>query len=164
MQPDLEDVIRSRYEVLRRAAYVLTGDLHSADDLVQTTFLKVVRHWRRVSVAADIDAYLYTVLMRTHRSQLRRHWRVEQPTDPVPESGVDEDLAVLDREGLREALRRLSPAHRQVLVLRFMADWSEAECAAALGCSVGTVKSRTSRALVALRKQPEAIGEGALDG
>ena len=157
MQPDLEDVIRARYEVLRRAAYVLTGDVHAADDLVQSTLVKVVRHWRQVQLAGDIDAYLFTILMRTHRTSLRRRWKGEVPTDVIPErESPDDVLAVLDRAELRAALQKLGRHHREVLVLRFMADWSEAQCAVLLGCSVGTVKSRTSRALTAIRLSTHA--------
>jgi RNA polymerase sigma-70 factor (sigma-E family) len=151
VKPEFEDVVRSRYEPLRRAAYVLTGDVHAADDLVQTALMKAMRHWTRVSAANDLDAYLYTILMRTHRSGLRRRWRDERPTGVVPDQAVEPGSVVLDRADLRVALAGLSRPHREVLVLRFMADWSEAECATVLGCSVGTVKSRTSRARAILR-------------
>jgi RNA polymerase sigma-70 factor (sigma-E family) len=151
VEPEFEDVVRSRYEPLRRAAYVLTGDVHAADDLVQSALIKAMRHWAKARSANDLDAYLYTILMRTHRSGLRRRWHGEHATADVPEQAIEPSSAVLDRADLRVALAGLSSSHREVLVLRFMADWSEAECAGVLGCSVGTVKSRTSRALALLR-------------
>ncbi|MFN2538396.1 MAG: SigE family RNA polymerase sigma factor [Mycobacteriales bacterium] len=135
--------MRSRYEPLRRAAFVLTGEVHTADDLVQTALLKAMRHWSKVQQAQDLDAYLYTVLIRTHRTGLRRRWRAERPAAELPDRALEPSSAVLDRLDLRAALAGLSQAHREVLVLRFMADWSVAECARVLGCPVGTVKSRT---------------------
>lgn len=156
VEADFDAFVGSRYDRLRRAAYVLTGDVHAADDLVQTTMVKLLRHWSRVAAADDPDAYLFRKMTHTYRSGMRRRWHREHPHADMPtgvntgraESATD---AVTERHAVVAALKTLSPAHREVLVLRFMADWSEARTAVELGCSVGTVKSRTSRALAALR-------------
>lgn len=153
---DFDALVRARYERLRRAAFVLTGDRDAADDLVQSALVKVMRHWSRVRAADDVDAYLFKTLTFTYRTALRRRWTSERPhahvDDLADSAGADDGLvAVPDRTAVVAALSELSPAHREVLVLRYMADWSEAETATVLGCSVGTVKSRASRALAVLR-------------
>lgn len=159
MDDGFEALVRSRYERLRAAAIVLCGNLDDADDLVQTTLAKAFRHWRRVRAADDVDAYLFKMLTLTYRSSARRRWRGEVPS-PDPRLSADQQVGpdgeVAERDAVTAALRALSPAHRQVLVLRFMADWSEQRTADALGCTVGTIKSRQSRALAALRiAQPD---------
>jgi RNA polymerase sigma-70 factor (sigma-E family) len=152
VEQDFAALVASRYERLRHAAYVLCGSLDAADDLVQTALARAVRSRARVEAADDVDAYLHVMLVNTYRTGLRRLWSGERssglsPAGESPKPSAD----AAERLDVHAALMRLSPSHRKVLVLRFMADMSESETAQALGCTVGTVKSRTSRALTALR-------------
>lgn len=159
MEDHFVELVRARYEPLRRAAFVLCGDVDQADDLVQTALVRALRARQRVLGAADVDAYLYVLLVNTYRTGLRRRWRGEVPSaDPAraePSSGTAPDLAA--RVDVLRALASLSPAHRRTVVLRYMADLSEQATADALGFSVGTVKSRCARALAALRADAGAM-------
>lgn len=149
-----EELVASRYDSLRRAAVVLCGDRHHAEDLVQIVFMRLHRSWRRVDNVADVDGYLFVSLVNTYRTWWRRRWHgelpMEAPADNIADPRSFEDESNL-RESLVRALGQLGPDHRAVLVLRFIGGLSESESAAALNVSPGTVKSRTSRALAALR-------------
>ncbi|MFL6076425.1 MAG: SigE family RNA polymerase sigma factor [Mycobacteriales bacterium] len=144
------EFVAGRSAALFRLAYVLTGDYHQAEDLLQTALTRTAAHWRRVE---DPDAYVRTTLYRLRISGWRRHARHREtspgvlPERPVPDSA---DQVVL-RVGMYEALRRLTPKQRAVLVLRYFEDLPEREVAEVLGCSVGTVRSQTARALAKLR-------------
>lgn len=146
--------VASRESSLLRTAWLLTGDEAAAEDLVQATLERCWRHWGRVGDADDVNAYVRRVLVTTHASRQRRLWVGEVPTADLPEQAADapELDAALARMGLIAALRRLPEGQREVVVLRFAEDLSEAQTADLLGCSVGTVKSQTSRALRALRQ------------
>ncbi len=142
-------VIRQRTRLLR-TAYLLTGHRHDAEDLVQTALIKAVPHWHRIS--GDPEAYVRRILVRENISRWRgRRWREVVVEDPGEVGLHDED--VTGRIALHRALAQLPPRQRAVLVLRYFDDLSEAETARAIGCSVGTVKSTTSRALARLREQ-----------
>jgi len=165
VREDFADLVASRYERLRRAAYVLCGDVHAADDLVQTALVRAFRSRGLVEAAGDVDAYLHVLLVNTYRTGLRRRWRGEISSGLLlaGEAGGGSSGADERRLDVKEALMSLGAEHRRVLVLRYMADLSEAETARALGCSVGTVKSRTSRALAALRTDEgaqQALAQG----
>ena len=152
---EFEDYVRTRQELLLRAAYLLTGDGHHAQDLVQTTLERVWVRWKRVREVENVDGYVYRVLFRLHIGMRRRRWSGEIPTPQVKEqppawSGEHDDTA--DRLALLAVLDRLPPRQRAVVVLRFYLDLSEMQAAAALGCRVGTVKSHTARALATLRR------------
>lgn len=147
------------YATLLRRAFLLVGDHGRAEDLVQTSLISVYPRWRRVN---DPAAYLRTVMVRTAITWRSRRWSGETPTDPLPETterpdGADE-IALAD--AVRRALMELPPEQRAVVVLRYFEDCSEAETASALGCSVGTVKSRGSRALASLRASGLLAEEG----
>jgi len=149
----LRDYVAARQRALLRTARMLTGDDQLAEDLVQTTLERVWPHWQRVSRDRDPEAYVRRVMVNTYASWWRRKWRGEQPTSDLPEvTKADDDYAQAD---LADALRRLLPAlpprQRAVLVLRYYDDLTETATAEALGCSVGTVKSQTSKALARLR-------------
>lgn len=147
------DFVAARRPALHRAAYLLAGDGHSADDLVQATLLKVAGHWERVRAAGDPEAYVRRVLYNTHVSLWRRlrgrEVSVAEPADAPRPSTEDSSVARLE---LRRALAQLTAKQRAVLVLRFYEDRTEAQVAAILRCSVGTVKSQTHRALHRLRE------------
>ncbi|HVV75066.1 MAG TPA: SigE family RNA polymerase sigma factor [Mycobacteriales bacterium] len=141
----------TRRPALRRTAYLMCGDWHQADDLVQTTLTKMYVAWRRVRTNEAPDAYARRVLTRCFLDERRRPWRREWPVEAIDEqavTGAPADASVLD---LRAALARLPRRQRATVVLRFWADASVTETADALGCSEGTVKSQTARAINTLR-------------
>jgi RNA polymerase sigma-70 factor (sigma-E family) len=137
---------------LLRVAYLLTGDHHHAEDLLQTALLKVSRRWRRLDNPSAAYAYVRTALVNSHISFLRRRRVPERLIDAPPDAGwaSHEHFAAADR--VTVALAALPAGMRAVLVLRFYEDLSEADTARVLGCSVGNVKSQTSRGLERLRR------------
>lgn len=145
---DFEEFVVARRDALLRTAYLLTGDHHDAEDLVQSALIKVVPKWARIQDRPE--AYVRRVLARESVNRWRhRRWR-EVTTDVVPETTRSDST---DRVALLEDLRRLSPRQRAVLVLRYFDDLTEVDTAAALGISVGTVKSHAREALALLRNQ-----------
>lgn len=140
----------SRRPALRRTAFLLSGDWHQADDLVQAALVKLYVAWPRIRSTESPDAYAHRVLVRCFLDERRRPWRRESPVEII-----DADAAasrpsdeLLD---LRAALVKLPPRQRATLLMRFWVDASVAQTADALGCSEGTVKSQTARALNTLR-------------
>lgn len=132
---------------LLTTAWMLSGDPHAAEDLVQETLVRVYVHWRRVG-REQPAAYARRVLANAHTDRWRRTRRevlVEEPVD-APVAVSDPELVDLVR-----ALRSLGPRERESVVLRHYLDLSEQQTAAALGVSVGSVKGYTSRGLAALR-------------
>lgn len=151
------DFVAGHSAGLQRFAYLLTGDFHAAEDLVQTALLKLLPRWSRVIAAGAPDAYVRTVIVNAQRSTWRRSSTKEQPRDVLPEV-VQPNAAhrqVEDADLLSRALARLPRGQRAAVVLRFYEDRSEQETALILGCSVGTVKSQTHRALAALKAHLE---------
>jgi RNA polymerase sigma-70 factor (sigma-E family) len=145
---DFEGFVGARRDALLRTAYLLTGDHYDAEDLVQSALIKVVPKWARIK--DHPEPYIRRVLARESASRWRgRRWR-EVYTDVVPEA-IHHDST--DRIALLEDLRGLSARQRAVLVLRYFDDLTEADTAAALGISVGTVKSNARDALARLRTQ-----------
>jgi len=155
---DFGEYVATHAATLRRTAYLLCADWHRAEDLVQTTLAKIYVVWPRVHREGQIDAYIRKTLVRTmideSRSAFRRRERVvgELPEHAAREVGVDDRLAV------RDALAQLPPRQRAVLVLRFWEDLPVEATAAALGCTTGTVKSQTAKALANLRGPLAAAG------
>src|SRR5262245_7390986 len=145
---DFEQFVVARRNALLRTAYLLTGNHHDAEDLVQAALIKVVPKWARI--ADRPEPYVRKVLARESVNRWRgRRWR-EVTTDVVPELMHHDGT---DRIALLDDLRRLSPRQRAVLVLRYFDDLTEADTAAALGISVETVKSHARDALERLRHQ-----------
>jgi RNA polymerase sigma-70 factor (sigma-E family) len=143
---------------LRRSAYLLCGDWHTAEDLVQTTFGRLFRSWPRVVRADSVDAYARTVLYRAFLD-LKQKDRATVALDDAPEPPSPADDADL-RLAVRSALDTLPPRARAVVVLRFWEDLTVEQTAASLGISSGTVKSQTSRAIAMLRERlGAAVGE-----
>lgn len=135
---------------LRRTAFLMCGDWHRAEDLVQTTLAKLFRAWSRVRGMDQREAYARRVLMRTVIDESRRFWRREQSSDALPDRagvGVDTDLSV----DLRRALASLPVRQRATLVLRHWEDLPVHEVARLLRCTEGTVKSQCAKALTTLR-------------
>lgn len=142
-----EQYVAARRAALLRTAYLLTGHREDAEDLVQVALVKVVPKWSRI--AADPEPYVRKVLVHESVSRWRRRrWR-EVHTDRLPETPVEGPAA--DRVALQQALGRLAPRQRAVVVLRYYDDLTEAETARVLGVSVGTVKSQARDALARLR-------------
>ena len=138
----------------KRLAYLLTGNLDEAEDLLQTAYAKVLPKWHRVATYDSPDAYVRRVMVNLRTSRWRRLRDREWTTDTVPEPrGASPDLAaaVVQSDSLLAALGRLPARQRAAVVLRHWCDLSEAETASVMGCSAGTVKSTTSRGLAALR-------------
>lgn len=156
---DFVGFVAARQDRLLRMAWLLTGDWHLAEDLVQAALAKVWPHWPRIR-DGEPDAYVRRVLVTTWSGWRRRRWRGETPTDLLPDraDGADRLAAWELHADLIAALRTLPPGRRAVVVLRYFEDLSEAETARLLGCSVGAVKSQTSRALVALRATVDGVG------
>jgi RNA polymerase sigma-70 factor (sigma-E family) len=150
------EYVTARLPVLRRTAYLLCGNEHRADDLVQVTITKLYVHWRRASAADNVDGYVRMMLVRTFLSEQRLGWarrvRLTGVPQDTPEPPVEFGQDVETRLVLRTALSRIPPKARAVLVLRFLLDLSVAEAAGVLGCSEGNVKSQTSAGLTALRR------------
>lgn len=147
-----EEFAHARLPHLHRSAWLLCGDVHRAEDLVQETLAKVYVRWHR-RLAAPIEnpaAYAQTCLTRVYIDSQRRRSSGERPVEVVPDRGsVDGDSDV--RLALAAALAELAPLDRAVLVLRYLDDRPVAEVARALGCSEGAVRNRTLRALERLR-------------
>lgn len=154
--------VSARLPWLTRVAFLLCQDRARADDLVQTAITRLYVRWPRVSRLENLDGYARTVLVRVFLGEQRTAWwRRVTVTRDLPETARPADD--LDQaEDLRAALAALPPRQRAAVVLRFYCDLSVQETAAVLGCSEGTVKSQTSRALAALRRTLEPRLEGNL--
>jgi RNA polymerase sigma-70 factor (sigma-E family) len=146
------EYVTARIPALRRLAYLLTGDGHRADDLVQQTITTLYVKWQRASRADHLDGYVRTMLVRTHLNERRLGWARVRLFRDLPEPPPVEDGGVEERQVLHLALARVPRRQRAVLVLRFFYDLPVDEVAGMLGCSAGTVKSQTSRGLATLRQ------------
>jgi RNA polymerase sigma-70 factor (sigma-E family) len=143
----------SRSSAMRGSAYLLCGDWHRAEDLVQNTFVKLYRAWNRISRHETLDAYTRRILVRTFLDEARRgFFHREQPTEEQPDLTASPVRSVEDRMVLQRALVEVPPRQRAALVLRFWEDLSVDDTAKALGCSAGTVKSQVSRGLATMRE------------
>ncbi|ACU69200.1 RNA polymerase, sigma-24 subunit, ECF subfamily [Catenulispora acidiphila DSM 44928] len=161
---DFTAFAQARQRHLMRTAFLLSGNRQSAQDLTQTALLDLCRSWRRVRRADDVDAYAHRVLINAFRTSARRSdrerkalWRKASEAAGSPADGAAPDQSVGMRLSLLAALDRLPPKARAVVVLRYWEDLSVEATAAALGCSTGTVKSQSSRALARLRA---LLGDG----
>ena len=135
---------------LRRTAFLLCGDWHTAEDLAQTTLAKVFAAWRRINRRDAVNAYAMRTLMNTYLAESRKKRPGEVLAGDLPEAHVDGPSPEL-RMAVLEALAMLPPKARAVVVLRYWADQSIDQTAALLGCSPGNVKSQSARALDKLR-------------
>ena len=160
---EFSDFMQGRWSGLVRLGYGLTGDLQTAEDLAQTAFAKAYASWGRVRRADNPDAYLRRIVVNANRNRFRKLRVGEVLTESLPDllasgDGVDHRH---DRAALVAALMQLPYGQRAAVVLRYWLDLSENETAAILGCSVGNVKSQSSRALAKLRTNA-ALLEGGL--
>ena len=155
---DFTAYLQARQARLLRTAYLLTGDQHQAEDLLQTALAKLYLAWHKVHDRESVDAYVRRIMVNENSSAWRRAWRRrEVTTDAVPDVLPSRDEY---DEGLGAAVwavvQTLPRKARAVVVLRYYEQLTEAETAEVLGISVGTVKSQCSRALATLRTR---IGE-----
>ncbi|MEU0485395.1 SigE family RNA polymerase sigma factor [Streptosporangium sp. NPDC006013] len=147
------EFVRARQQSLMRTAYLLTGNAHLAEDLLQTVLIRVATHWAKLADGGNPEAYARKALVNQTISWRRRK-QVELPGAELPEraeSGQLHDEATVRRIALHHALARLTPKQRAVIVLRFYEDRTEHETAQLMGVSIGTVKSQTNYALSKLR-------------
>jgi RNA polymerase sigma-70 factor (sigma-E family) len=154
---EIREYVAARGAALSRAAFLLTGDRHAAEDLVQDTYVVMVRQWRRID-STNPDPYVRRIMYSRYVDGWRRRSRIVEVAEAqVPDSrelgGRSVDVAALadDRVVLREALMALTPRQRAMLVLRFYDDLTEAQTAQVLGLSMSTVKSQTRVALQRIR-------------
>jgi len=150
---EFEAYMLARQAGLLRTAYLLTGDQHTAEDLVQTALAKLYLSWDKVQRRELIDGYVRRIIVNEHNSLWRRAWkRRELSTDTVADQPTVTDRHDEGRSAaLWEFVQTLPRKQRAVIVLRYYEDLSEAETADILGISVGTVKSQASRALAGMR-------------
>lgn len=155
------DYVTARMDSLRRVAYLLCRDWHTADDLVSITITKLYRHFARVKDDERLEGYVRRIMLRVWLDERRRPWRREQPTDELPDTGTPAGYEVDDRAQLLDLLDGMAPGQRAAVVLRLYCDLSVAETAEILGCTTGTVKSQTARGLDTLRTRAlEATDHG----
>jgi RNA polymerase sigma-70 factor (sigma-E family) len=160
---DFDSFVHGRGRALLRFAYVLSGDAHLAEDLVQEVLARMHRRWHKVTVMDSAEAYVRTAIVRQYLSWRRRRASTEAIYAEVPEPpGGDEPQArVLARDQMWKLMAGLPRAQRAVLVLRFYCDLPDDEIATLLGCGMSTVRSQAARALAKMRTM---LSEGGVDG
>jgi RNA polymerase sigma-70 factor (sigma-E family) len=149
---EFDEFVVSRSPRLLRTAYLLARDWAAAEDLLQTALTKAWFAWRRIE--GNPEPYVRKVIVNTYASWWRRRWNGEEPVATLPEGGSttrDPHAALDARDEIWRSLGRLPKRQRAVLVLRYFEDLSEKETAKIMGCSIGTVKSQTAKALAKLR-------------
>jgi len=155
---DFTAYLEARQPRLLRIAYLLTGDPHQAEDLLQISLAKLYLSWDKVRDHSHVDAYVRRIMVNENNSLWRRAWRRrEVSTDEVPDrtpvhDSPDEGVGAV----VWEVVQTLPRKARAVVVLRYYEQLTEAETADVLGISVGTVKSQSSRALATLRERTPA--------
>ncbi|MCX4686546.1 SigE family RNA polymerase sigma factor [Kitasatospora purpeofusca] len=161
---DFNAFVTGAWPRLMRTAFLLTGDRYLAEDVVQTALERTYAAWGRVTRADEPYAYVRRIVINEHARRFRR--RVpEQLVTAVPERSGPDGFARLDeRAALLEALGTLPPGQRQAVVLRYWEDLSESQAAAAMGCSVGTVKSQASKGIAKLRELSSLITMTSIGG
>ncbi|MFF3410715.1 SigE family RNA polymerase sigma factor [Streptomyces sp. NPDC002742] len=166
---EFQRFVVGRWPRLMRTAFLLTGEQHAAEDLVQTTLEQVYVAWHRVGSADEPDAYVRRVMINAHARRHRR--RLKEFLAPKDDSGLTREVLdsgdpiarADDRGALVTALAQLPPRQRQAVVLRYWEDLSESQAAEAMGCSVGAVKSNTAKGIAKLRLVP-GLAETATQG
>ena len=151
------EFVSTRSDALLRSAWLLTGDAGRAEDLLQTALTTAWRNWRSIERADNPEAYVRRVIFTTYVSWWRRRWRSELPSGELPDVVGIRDIAgeVATRDAVLRALSRLSRLSRAIVVLRYVEDKPLAEVAELLGCTPATVKTLASRAMNALRNDPQ---------
>ena len=141
-----------RAHLVRTATLLTAGDAHLAEDLVQSTLTKLYVNWPAYRRAENPEGYVRRVLVNAFTDERRRSWwRRERSVAELPDRARTEAPSSPELDLLRDALRDLPPRMRAAVVFRYFYDLDVADTAQALGCSEGTVKSQTARALDRLR-------------
>ncbi|WP_051393446.1 SigE family RNA polymerase sigma factor [Glycomyces arizonensis] len=153
---EFREYVAARSAALHRAAYLLTGNWATAEDLVQTTLTKTYLAWGRIRATDSVDAYARRILYNTNASWWRKRSNREKPAD-LFDDRPDTSRDFAEQGAVRDAMWRhvtaLPKRQRAVLVLRYYEHRTDAQIAEILGISTGTVKSQASRALAGLRKR-----------
>lgn len=150
-EADFVEYVEARQQALVRFAYLLCSNHHTAEDLVQTALAKTFLSWDRLRDRGAIDAYVRRIIVNENTSMWRRAWkRNERSTDQLPDAGTH-DPDTDSRDALWRVVQTLPAKQRAAVVLRYYEDLSEADTAQVLGCSIGNVKSQTSRAIASMR-------------
>jgi RNA polymerase sigma-70 factor (sigma-E family) len=162
LDEEFRDFMHARWPVMVRLAYALAGDQGHAEDVAQTAFARAYASWPKVRRTGNPEAYVRRIVINENLNRFRKHRVAERLTDTLPDlpassGAVDATRQYDDRSALIAALQRLGPRQRAVIVLRYWMDLTEAEIAAALNCSVGTVKSQAARALATLRQGADLV-------
>lgn len=160
---DFDDFVRAYTPTLLRTAYLLTGDQHHAEDLVQSALARAHRSWHRIddSPFGYVRRTMYHLQVATWRRRRIREWLGSTTAEPIPEPDVATAADI--RLTLQKALSQLTDKQRAVVVLRFYEDRSVEDTATVLRCSTGTVKSQTAKALAKLRQLMPSMA-GLLEG
>lgn len=165
---DFSVFVAERRSALLRAARAISGDTHTAEDLLQAALTAVFTHWDRIRDQRSAEAYVRRTMVNQLISWRRQPWRTaERLTDVIPEPhrGAEPDRQPQwATPQLWPLVAKLPPRQRSVVVLRYYEELTETETAAVLRCSVGTVKSSASRGLAALRRIVGDADEFALAG
>jgi RNA polymerase sigma-70 factor (sigma-E family) len=150
---DFDQFVAARSTALLRTAYLLTHDHALAEDLLQTALARAWFSWGRID--GRPEPYVRKILVNTYATWWRRKWNGELATDELPErADADPSSAADQNHDVWTAMERLPRRQRAVVVLRYFEDLTEVQAADLLGCSVGTIKSQTSKALAKLRIDP----------
>ncbi|AIR98120.1 SigE family RNA polymerase sigma factor [Streptomyces glaucescens] len=166
---EFQAFVIGRWPRLMRTAFLLTGEQHAAEDLVQSTLERVYVAWRKVGSADEPEAYVRRVMINTHARKHRR--RLREFLAPKDDSGLAHDqpdtgdriAQADDRNALLKALAGLPVRQREAVVLRYWEDLTETQTAEAMGCSVGAVKSNAAKGIAKLRAIPglaETVTQG----
>jgi RNA polymerase sigma-70 factor (sigma-E family) len=157
---EFTEYLQARQPSLLRTAYLLTGDRHTAEDVLQTSLAKLYLAWDKVHDRGAVDAYVRRIMVNENNSLWRRPWKRREHAADVFPTGTEESYVDSHDDGtgraLWEVVQSLPPKARAVVVLRYYEQLSEAETADVLGISTGTVKSQCSRAIAALRDRVPA--------
>ena len=147
------DYVAARQRALLRSAWLLTGDWHAAEDIVQAALVRVWPRWTRVVAGGDPDAYVRRAVINVYLTARRRRWHGEYAAAAPPDrpDPANPYAAVELRDALARVLPALGRRQRAIVVLRYFDDLTEAQVAEVMGCSVGTVKSQSAKALARLR-------------
>jgi RNA polymerase sigma-70 factor (sigma-E family) len=157
---EFREFVSSRGRALLRSAYLLTGNLADAEDLVQSALAKTYQAWDRIEDRKALDGYVRRAIVNTHISWWRRRRVEEYPTDEIPDQPAADISGNSElHDALQRAIDRLPQRMRAAVVLRFFEDMTEAEVADVLGVSQGTVKSTVSRAVAKLRTDADLLAE-----
>ena len=148
---DFVEYVTARLARLHRAAYLMCGDPHLADDLVQASLISLYTRWRHAKDADNLDGYVHRIMVRRFIDEKRSRWARVLLRDEMPDIPSAPSASVEDHDSIVAALRQLPKGQRAVIVLRYFSDMSVEAVSFALGCSVGNVKSQCARGLANLR-------------